>query len=53
MARKKLPKGEKRISFVIQIQEKYLESQNLDELRLVGHNSIVKHVEQLKNKTNA
>lgn len=53
MGRKRLTDGTKKKSLTIQIEEKYLESQNLDELRLVAYESIKKHVEHALDKNNA
>jgi len=53
MGRKRLPKNDKKESFVIQIEHKYLKGQNLDELRLVAHESIKKHVEHALDKNNS
>lgn len=44
MGRKRLPEGEKLESFTIQIKGKYLNNQNLDELRAVAHKSVVEYV---------
>ena len=52
MGRKRLPEGEKLESFTIQIKGKYLNNQNLDDLRLVAQESVIKYVELSKLKNN-
>jgi hypothetical protein len=53
MGRNRLPKDDKKESFIIQIEHKYLKGQNKDELRLVAYESVVKHVELSKQNNNS
>lgn len=46
MPRKRLPKGEKKIPFTFMIEGKYLENQNIDEMKHIAYLLIIKFIKK-------